>query len=153
MVHYVLHIIGCVMSDAGNAETESPQDGGHGKTGNSLYTVPAQFVWYAVLSNLYTDLNIRKSTIHCPELSKLMQIVYELWISSVDSPICQEGQSETTFLSFPLFLDFLLILGKFFAVNEGTLLPLPPYWLRHCFEWSIFVMHYACATKYRPTWI
>ena len=54
-------------------------------------------------------------------------------ISSVASPICQEGQSERTFLIFAFSSRFFLffplffpILGKFFAVRGGTLPPLTP---------------------------
>ena len=50
---------------------------------------------------------------------------------SIASPICQEGQSEITFMIFPLFSPFFLIFGNFFAVKGGTL-PLDPQWLCHC---------------------
>ena len=56
--------------------------------------------------------------------------------SRVASPICQEGQSERTFPIFafssrlssfsPIFPDFSLIFGKFFAVRGGTLPSLDP---------------------------
>ena len=76
-------------------------------------------------------------------------------LSSVASPICQEGQRERTFPIFAFsfrfflfslwffffssrcflfFLDFslfFLIFGKFFAVRGGTLPPLHPQWLCH----------------------
>ena len=68
--------------------------------------------------------------------------------SNVASPICQEGQSERTFLIlafsefwffldfFPIFPLFLPIFDNFFAV-KGALCPLLPlYWLRHW--WKAF---------------
>ena len=45
--------------------------------------------------------------------------------SSVASPICQEGQSERTFLIFPLFPDFSWFL-TIFLLSRGALCPLDP---------------------------
>ena len=38
MVHYVLNVTGCIMSDACHTERECPQDGGCGKRADGLYT-------------------------------------------------------------------------------------------------------------------
>ena len=63
-----------------------------------------------------------------------------LWISSIASPICQEGQSERNLpifaFSSPFFLFFSWFFSDFwqiFTVRGGTLPSLPPQWLRHCF--------------------
>ena len=59
-------------------------------------------------------------------------------LSSVASPICQEGQSERIFPICPLFPNFSLffpvfcpIFDEVFDVEGGTLSPLTPLWLRH----------------------
>ena len=73
------------------------------------------------------------------------------WISSIASPICQEGQSERTFPIFPLFLDLFPIVPLFFLIfpsfswfltiffhcQGGALTPLPLHWLRHWNEYKL----------------
>ena len=70
------------------------------------------------------------------------------WLSSIASPICQEGQSGRTFLIFAFSSQFFLFFflpwfflifslfsptfGNFFALRGGTLPPLTSQWLRHC---------------------
>ena len=74
--------------------------------------------------------------------------------SSVASPICQEGQNERTFpifyLFFPNFPDFFLFfpIGKFFAVRGGTLPPLTPQWLRHCYRLWPDILNRLKVQKY-----
>ena len=58
----------------------------------------------------------------CPSWIDNQNFKHRLYIrpSSIANPICQEGQSERTFLIFPLFPNFslfFLILGKIFAVK------------------------------------
>ena len=69
--------------------------------------------------------------------------------SSVARSICQEGQSERNLTIFafsswffpnfswfsPDFSWFFPDFWQFFAVRGGTLPPLPPWWLRHCFHY------------------
>ena len=68
----------------------------------------------------------------CPTLTvqEDKSSLHPLLCSSVASPICQEGQSEKTFPTlplfpdfFPLFPDFLPIFPNFFSVKRGTLPP------------------------------
>ena len=72
-------------------------------------------------------------------------------VSSIASPICQEGQSERTFLIFPLFINFFLIFALFFLIfslfspifdiffSVKGALSLPIYWLRHCSQLLAFI--------------
>jgi len=69
----------------------------------------------------------------------------DLLVSSVASPLGQEGQSKRTFPIFAFssrfflfFPDFSPLFPKFpdffafFCCQRGHSAPLPPYWLRHC---------------------
>ena len=63
-------------------------------------------------------------------------------ISSVASPVCQEGQSERNFLPFSsrfflFFPDFCWFLA-FFCCQGWHSAPLPPQWLRHC-HWCMLM--------------
>ena len=73
----------------------------------------------------------------------------KLRISSVASPICQEGQSERTFpiLAFSsrfflFFPDFSRFLAKFLLSGVALCPPLHPQWLRHWCGWeAVRVIH------------
>ena len=74
--------------------------------------------------------------------------ILALGCSSVASPICQEGQSERTFLIFPFsspisplfswFSWFFPIFGTYFAVRDGTLPPLTPPVATPLLGWMYF---------------
>ena len=77
--------------------------------------------------------------------------------SSVASPICQEGQSETTFPIFAFSSRFFLFFPEFFPSFPNfwqvfrcqgwhSASPLPPQWLRHC-HYTLTFLKKSTKTK------